>query len=56
MSTNMAKRNSTPSRLAASLNSAAFVIVVDGCSRVLVRAHHLHVSLGAPTVVVNDVA
>ena len=37
MSTNMAKRNSTPSRRVASVNSSAFVIEVASRSSVLVR-------------------
>src|ERR1700733_10822812 len=41
MSTNMAKRNSTPSRRVASDSSAAFVIEVAARSSVLVKAGHL---------------
>jgi hypothetical protein len=41
MSTNMAKRNSTPLRRVASLSSAAFVIEVASRSSVLVKADHL---------------
>ena len=47
MSTNMAKRNSTPSRLVASVSSAAFVIEVASRSSVLVKADHLP-CLGLP--------
>jgi predicted Rossmann fold nucleotide-binding protein DprA/Smf involved in DNA uptake len=41
MSTNMAKRNSTPSRLVASVSSAALVIEVASRSSVLVTADDL---------------
>src|SRR5580698_9757464 len=56
MSTNMAKRNSTPSRVVASVNSAAFVIEAAARSSVLVRADHLPEVGSCQWVSVNDVA
>src|ERR1700685_3840876 len=56
MSTNMAKRNSTPSRLVAAVSSAAFVLAVASRSSVLVTADHLPLVVSCQWASVNDVA